>query len=117
MTLVALGCLFAVLQLPASDSLRLLAVSLPQSSLVLEVRERPVAVRDAVNESLRRGELDAAGEIAPADALAWRDSLLVREGARFAAWPPPPPAAKGAGDRMRRAGGKGVGGGGPRAAG
>ena len=63
MTLVALGCLLAVLQLPASDSLRLLALSLPQSSLVLEVRERPLAVRDAVNESLRRGELDAAGKI------------------------------------------------------
>src|SRR3989440_4948252 len=116
MTLVALGCLLAVLQLPASDSLRLLAVSLPQASLVLEVRERPVAVRDAVNESLRRGELDAAGKIAAAYALAWRDSFLVREVARFAAWPAPRRAAKVAVDSMRRAGIKVFGGDGPRAA-
>ncbi len=66
MTFVGLGCLLAVLQSPGSDSLRLLALSLPQASLVLEVRERPLAVREAVNESLRRGELDAAGKIAAA---------------------------------------------------
>ena len=116
MTLVALGGLLAVLQSPASDSLRLLAVSLPQSSLVLEVRERPLAVRDAVNESLRRGELDAAGKIAAAYALAWRDSFLVREVARFAGWPAPRRSAKLAVDSMRRAGIKAFGGDGPRAA-
>src|SRR5258705_5316292 len=87
MIVVGLGCLLAVLQSPGSDSLRLLALRLPQASLVLEVRERPLAVREAVNESLRRGELDAAGKIAAAYAVAWRDSFLVREVARFAAWP------------------------------
>src|SRR2546426_8800242 len=104
MILVALGCLLAVLQSPASDSLRLLAVSLPQTSLVLQVRERPQAVRDAVTESLRRGELDAAGRIAAAYAIAWRDSFLVREVARFAAWPADRRSAKVWVDSVRRAG-------------
>src|SRR5881397_900935 len=116
MTLAALGCLLAVLQSPASDSLRLLAPRLPSSSLVLEVRERPLAVRDAVNESLRRGELDAAGKIAAAYAIAWRDSFLVREVARFAAWPAARRAVKVAVDSMRRAGIKAFGADGPHAA-
>src|SRR3989449_812515 len=104
MILVALGCLLAVLQSPASDSLRLLAVSLPQTSLVLQVRERPQAVRDAVTESLRRGELDAAARIAAAYAIAWRDSFLVREVARFAAWPADRRSAKVWVDSVRRVG-------------
>src|SRR2546426_12071488 len=116
MILVALGCLLAVLQSPASDPLRLLAVSLPQTSLVLQVRERPQAVRDAVTESLRRGELDAAARIAAAYAIAWRDSFLVREVARFAAWPADRRSAKVAVDSMRRAGIKAFGGDGPHAA-
>src|SRR6266511_2470030 len=116
MTFAGLWCLLAVLQSPASDSLRLLAVSVSPSALVLEVRARPLAVRDAVNESLRRGELDAAGKIAAAYALAWRDSFLVREVVRFAAWPPPRRAAKVAVDSMRRAGIKTFGSDGPHAA-
>src|SRR5947208_4994999 len=116
MILAELGCLLALLQSPASDSLRLLAVSLSQSSLVLEVRARPLAVRDAVNESLRRGELDAAGKIAAAYALAWRDSFLVREVARFAAWPAARRSGKVAVDSMRRAGIKAFGADGPHAA-
>src|SRR5258707_1078308 len=116
MTFVGLGCLLAVLQSPGSDSLRLLALSLPQASLVLEVRERPLAVREAVNESLRRGELDAAGKIAAAYAVAWRDSFLVREVARFAAWPAARRSVKVAVDSMRRAGIKAFGADGPHAA-
>src|SRR5437879_13275728 len=104
MIVAGLGGLLAVLQSPASDSLRLLARSLPQTSLVLQVRERPLAVRDAVTESLRRGELDAAGKIAAAYAVAWRDSFLVREVARFAAWPADRRAAKVWVDRGRRVG-------------
>jgi CHAT domain-containing protein len=104
MILTAVGCLLAVLQSPVSDSLRLLAANLPGSALVLEVRARPLAVRDAVNESLRRGELDAAGKIAAAYALAWRDSFLVREVARFVAWPAVRRSTKLAVDSMRRAG-------------
>src|SRR5437016_914278 len=115
MILVGIACL-AVLQSPASDSLRLLAVSWPATSLVLEVRERPLAVRDAVTESLRRGELDAAGKIAAAYAIAWRDSFLVREVARFASWPAERQSAKVAVDSMRRAGIKAFGADGPHAA-
>src|SRR3989442_13488574 len=107
MILAGLGCLLAVLQSPASDSLRLLAVSLSQTSLVLQVRERPLAVRDAVTESLRRGELDAAGKIAAAYAIAWRDSFLVREVARFATWPAARRSVKMAVHSERRAGSKG----------
>src|SRR5437773_4922891 len=116
MIVVAFGCLLTVLQSPASDSLRLLAARLPPSSLVLEVRGRPLAVRDAVNESLRRGEVDAAGKIATAYAVAWRDSFLVREVARFAAWPASRRVAKVVVDSLRRAGIKAFGADGPRAA-
>ena len=116
MILAGFGCLLAVLQSPASDSLRLLAVRLPPASLVLEVRERPLAVRDAVNESLRHGELDAAGKIAAAYAVAWRDSFLVREVARFAAWPAARRSVKVAVDSMRRAGITAFGADGPHAA-
>src|SRR5216117_3701567 len=116
MIAVPFACLLAVLQSPASDSLRLLALSLPSASVVLEVRERPLAVRDAINESLRRGELDAAGKIATAYAAAWRDSFLVREVARFAAWPAVRRSGKVAVDSMRRAGIKAFGADGPHAA-
>src|SRR6266550_5950539 len=116
MMFIEIGCLLAVLQSPASDSLRLLAVSLSPTSLVIQVRGRPLAVRDAVNESLRRGELDAAGKIAAAYAIAWRDSFLVREVARFAAWPAVRQSAKVAVDSMRRAGIKAFGADGPHAA-
>ncbi len=104
MILLAFSSLLGVLQSPASDSLRLLANTLPPSSLVLEVRQRPLAVRDAVNESLRRSELDAAAKIAAAYALAWRDSFLVREVARFVAWPAARRSAKLTVDSMRRVG-------------
>jgi CHAT domain-containing protein/Tfp pilus assembly protein PilF len=116
MIAVGLGCLLAVLQSPAADSLRLLARSLPQTSLVVEIRERPLAVREAVNESLRRGDLDAAAKIASAYALAWRDSFLVREVARFAAWPAARRSMKVTVDSMRRAGVKAFGAEGPHAA-
>src|SRR6266699_2222300 len=116
MIVAGIGCLLAVLQSPASDSLRLLALSLPQTSLVVTVRQRPLAVRDAITESLRRGELDAAGKIAAAYALAWRDSFLVREVARFVAWPAARRSAKVAVDSMRRVGIKAFGAEGPHAA-
>src|SRR5205814_9388075 len=70
----------------------------------------------SVNESLRRGEVDAAGKIATAYAVAWRDSFLVREVARFVAWPSARRVAKVAVDSLRRAGIKAFGADGPRAA-
>jgi CHAT domain-containing protein/Tfp pilus assembly protein PilF len=114
--LPGLACLLTALQSPASDSIRLFAASLSQTSLVLEVRARPLAVRDAVTESLRRGELDAAGKIAAAYALAWRDSFFVREVARFASWPRARRVARLSVDSMRRAGNAVFGRDGPRAA-
>src|SRR5690242_18056876 len=116
MIVVGLVSVLAVLQSPASDSLRLLATRLPPASLVLEVRQRPLAVREAVNESLKRGELDGAGKIAAAYAVAWRDSFLVREVVRFAAWPVARRSAKLVVDSLRRAGIKAFGAEGPHAA-
>ena len=115
MILPGLACVLTVLQSP-SDSIRLFAAGESQTSLVLEVRERPLAVRDAVTESLRRGELDAAGKIAAAYALAWRDSFFVREVARFASWPPARQVERLSVDSMRRAGNAVFGRDGPRAA-
>src|SRR5256885_5945112 len=77
---------------------------LPESALVLETRARPFAVRDAISDALARGELDAARRIAAAYAVAWRDSFLVREVERFAAWPLERRAAKVSADSARRAG-------------
>src|SRR5436190_1588987 len=116
MIAVPFACLLAVLQSQASDSLRLLALSLPPTSLVVAVRQRPLAVRDAVNESLRRGDLDAAGKVAAAYAVAWRDSFFVREVARFVAWPVDRRAAKVSVDSLRRVGIKSFDAEGPRAA-
>ena len=93
-----------VVQSGPSDSLRFIAMRLPESALVLETRARPFAVRDAISDALARGELDAARRIAAAYAVAWRDSFLVREVERFAAWPPERRAAKVWADSARRAG-------------
>jgi CHAT domain-containing protein/Tfp pilus assembly protein PilF len=91
-------------QSPAADSLRLLALRLPESQLVLETRARPLATREAVTHALARQELTVARRLAIAYAAAWRDSFPVREVARFAAWPPERRAAKVWVDSVRRAG-------------
>src|SRR5438128_2586029 len=93
-----------VVQSGPSDSLRFTAMRLPEPALVLETRARPFAVRDAISDALARGELDAARRIAAAYAVAWRDSFLVREVERFAAWPLERRAAKVWADSARRAG-------------
>src|SRR5207249_8599943 len=41
-------------QSPAADSLRLLALRIPESALVLETRAHPLAVRDAVTDEIGR---------------------------------------------------------------
>lgn len=100
-------------QSPTADSLRLLATQLPASALVLETRSRPLAVREAITEALAGAvkappvsekEIATARKLAAAYAVAWRDSFLVREVERFAAWPPQRRAAKVQADSMRRAG-------------
>ncbi len=93
-----------VTQSPGADSLRLLALRLPESDLVVETRSRPLAVREAITEALRRDQLAEASKLAAAYAVAWQDSFLVREVARFAAWPPEQRAGKLWADSVRRAG-------------
>jgi CHAT domain-containing protein len=112
---MAPGLLLAALalQTPGGDSLRLLALRLSESALVVEARARPQAVREAVAESFRRAvrapaagddELLAAARLATAYATAWRDSFLVREVVRFAAWPAERRSGKVWADSVRRAG-------------
>lgn len=104
-----------LLQSSAADTLRLFAHRLPKSALVIEVRSRPLAIRDAVTDALRysvRGatpairaeQLDVARQLGAAYAAAWRDSFLVREVGRFAAWPSSARAGKVWVDSVRRAG-------------
>jgi len=115
MNLVLVVVAIAVVQSPAADTLRLLAQRLPQSALVLEVRSRPLAVRDAVTDALRSAvsartsavrdqHLAVARGIAAAAAAGWRDSFLVREVERFAARGPDFRAGKIWVDSVRRAG-------------
>ena len=104
MMLHSVALLAAMLQSPGGDSLRMLARGVPVASLVLEVRARPLAVRDAVSDALRRGELDVAEKIANAYAIGWRDSFLVREVARFVTWSVERRATKLWVDSVRRAG-------------
>lgn len=115
--MTALGPLLLVgaltLQSPAADSLRLLALRLPESALAAEAQMRPLAVREAITEALAGAvrmpadtaqELTVARRLATAYAVAWRDSFLVREVARFAAWPAERRAGKVWADSVRRAG-------------
>lgn len=99
----------------AADTLRLLAQRLPESALVLEIRSRPLALRDAVTDALRgavkgttparrEDQLAVAGRLAAAYAVGWRDSFLVREVGRFVSWPPGPRARKVWADSVRRVG-------------
>ena len=106
MTALGLWLVLAPLtvQSPAADSLRLLALRIPESALVLETRAHPLAVRDAVMDALARSDLVAARNLAAAYAEAWSDSFLVREVARFAAWPGERRTAKVWADSARRAG-------------
>jgi CHAT domain-containing protein len=103
---MTLGLLLLALaiQTPGADSLRSLALELPESLLVMEAQVAPMVAREAVGEALRAGELAAARRLAAAYATAWQDSFLVREVARFAAWPPARRADKLWADSVRRAG-------------
>lgn len=100
-------------QSAAAESLMTMARRLPESALVLEVRTRPLAVREAVTDAMERAVrvpadsgdvLRLARRLSAAYATAWRDSFYVRQIDRFAAWPPARRTAKVEADRMRRAG-------------
>lgn len=109
-------------QSPGADSLRLLAMRLPESALVVEVRSRPLPARDALTEALAlsvKGNDDAlavARRLADAYAAAWADSFLVREVDRFARSSAGRRASKVWVDSVRRAGIAAYGRDGPRAA-
>lgn len=104
MTLAPLALLALAVQSPPADALRALARELPQSALVAETQAAPLAAREAIGEALRAGDLQSAHQLASAYAVAWRDSFLVREVARFAAWPIERRAARLWADSVRRAG-------------
>jgi CHAT domain-containing protein/Tfp pilus assembly protein PilF len=91
-------------QSSSADSLRALAVSISDNALAVEIRARPLAVRDAVTDALRRSDTAIARRLAEAYAAAWDDSFLVREVARFASWPAQRQATKVWVDSVRRAG-------------
>ena len=112
---VSLVAAALAVQTPA-DTLRQEAVRLSETSLVTETRARPLVVRDAITRALAYNALDAAHNLAAAYALAWADSFLVREVARFAAWPLAARAAKVWDDSVRREGIAAYGRDGPRAA-
>jgi hypothetical protein len=111
--MIAVASLLVAALLPQSsgaDSLRLLAIRLPESALVVEVRARPLPARDALTEALAlsvKGSdeaLTVARRLADAYAAAWADSFLVREVERFARSPAGPRASKVWVDSVRRAG-------------
>ena len=68
MTPLGLALVLASLvpQSPAADSLRLLAGRLPESALVVEIRARPLVVREAVAGALARDDLPVARGLAAA---------------------------------------------------
>jgi CHAT domain-containing protein len=112
-----MGCLLLATlawQSPSSDSLRVLALRLPESALIAEIRARPVMVRDAVTDALRQSArgpaatrdeaMTAARSLAQGYAIAWQDSFLVRQVSRFAAWSPRHREDKVWVDSVRRAG-------------
>ena len=70
-------------QSAAADTLRQLALRLPQSALVAETRARPAATREAVTFAFARRDVVVATTLSAAYAVAWSDSFLVREVARF----------------------------------
>ncbi|PYP60952.1 MAG: hypothetical protein DMD26_18735, partial [Gemmatimonadetes bacterium] len=92
------------LQSPAADTLRQLALRLPQSALVAETRARPAATREAVTFAFARRDLVVATTLSAAYAVAWGDSFLAREVARFAASSPERQTGKVWVDSARRAG-------------
>ena len=105
---------FRVRQSSPPDSLRQIAHRVSDSVLAAATRARPLEVRDALSGTLalaatgpaasRDAELVVARRIAAAYAAAWHDQFLVREVARFTAWPPERRAERTRADSIRREG-------------
>ena len=86
MTLASLGLLAVLFQSPSSE------------------KPDPAGTRDAITTALRAGDIDSARRLAATYAIAWQDSFLIREVARFASWPGARRAGKLWADSVRRAG-------------
>jgi CHAT domain-containing protein/tetratricopeptide (TPR) repeat protein len=104
MTLTPLLLFALAFQSPAPETLQDRARALPESLLVRETKTDPLATREAVNGALRTGDLVSARRLASAHAVAWQDSFLVREVARFIAWPRERRSGKLWADSVRRDG-------------
>jgi CHAT domain-containing protein/tetratricopeptide (TPR) repeat protein len=99
------------------DDLRTLTLAGSESVLIARVRERPDDVRDvlrrlfsqAVSDTQPAEALTAAGRLARAYAVAWRDSFLLRRVARFESWSASERREKVAADGLRLAGNEALG--------
>jgi CHAT domain-containing protein/tetratricopeptide (TPR) repeat protein len=105
--------LLSMLQTAQSvDEFTTLARVGPDSVLVARMREAPDDGREALRGLLARAAVDigtdrplaAADRLAQAYAVAWRDSFLLRQVARFTAWSPTERRTKVEADSLRRAG-------------
>lgn len=120
----ALSCLALAAGLMQSqtavDEMRALATGGPDSVLVDRARLRPDDARELLrrllssaasdtSEAVRAASLAAAERLTSAYALAWRDSFLLRQVARFRSLPPGERQAKVAADSVRRAGNQALG--------
>jgi CHAT domain-containing protein/tetratricopeptide (TPR) repeat protein len=97
---------------PPTDDMRMLARTAPDSALIPQARSRPDDVREALRRLLAAAAADSqaaellttAQRLTNAYAVAWGDSFLLREVARFASWSGDERRAKVAADSLRRAG-------------
>jgi CHAT domain-containing protein len=108
-----LGALAGLTQSPqAPDELWTLAKTGSDSALIAQAHDRPDDLREALRRVLALAAgapppaepLTAAARLARAYAVAWRDSFLLREVARFDSWSVAERRAKVAADSLRRAG-------------
>ncbi len=108
-----LAGLAAMLQNPrTAGELQTFARTGSDSSLVALARDRPDSVREALHRLLIRAAADsqagvpltAAERLARAYAVAWRDSFLLRQVARFESWSPAQRRLKVAADSLRLTG-------------
>ena len=112
-----LAALAGFLQEPhAPDALQALARSASDSALIAQVRDRPDDAREAMRQLFRAAAdtqaiapLAAAKRLAHAYAVAWRDSFLLRQVARFESWSPAQRHLKVSADSLRLAGNEALG--------
>jgi CHAT domain-containing protein len=107
-----LAALAGMEQSPQAEDLRTLAMTASDSALIAQAHDRPDDLREALRRLFATAAADtqpaepltAAERLARAYAVAWRDSFLVWQVARFEAWPLADRRAKVAADSLRRAG-------------